>query len=280
MSSTVKKVVQCVGNGVHSGEQMIMTLRPAPQGTGRVFRRVDLEGNPEILADVEQVVDTKFNTTLGNAHGVTVRTVEHLLAAVSACQITDLYMDLEGPEVPILDGSAACFIELLNEAGCSPLEKRERLPLSVSYPLTVETDYGAKITVEPSAKFSIEVTVDFKGRDGLPQSFYQTDDVYKDFAMNIARARTFGFFEDAEKMWAAGLAKGSSLENTVVFKEGGVLNDDGQRFENECARHKALDIVGDLALLNKPLAFHLTAYNPGHHLTYLLMKKLRDLGKF
>ncbi len=275
MCFVLKKSASCSGVGVHSGSRIQLTFHPAPAGVGRVFRRTDLSENNVIEAKLEHVVDTKFNTSLGNEEGVRVSTVEHVLAALSTAGVSDVYIDVDGPEMPIMDGSAAPFLELVRAAGVEDASHTKET-LVLTQPLSIQTDYGAHMTLEPCDVFSIDVTQDFKGREGVEAQRSVIEDVYHHFASDISKARTFGFYEDAEKMWAAGLSKGASLDNTVVIQEGAVMNEDGVRFDNECARHKILDVVGDFSLLGWPLKLYCKTYNPGHHLNYLMMKKVLD----
>lgn len=274
MSFTVEKSVSCVGVGVHSDATITLTLHPAPSGTGLVFRRVDLPETMNVLAHVESVVSTQFHTTLGCAGKPLVSTVEHLMAALHVLAVSDVYLDLDGPEMPILDGSAAPFVDLIVSAGLKKIEPLKTLKLTKQ--LSLKTDYGAWMELVPHDSFAMEIEQDFKGREGLPPQTLVIDDVYAHFSEQIASARTFGFYEDAEKMWAAGLAKGASLDNTVVVKDGQVMNEEGVRFEDECVRHKVLDCVGDFALLGRPVRFLCKAYNPGHTVNYLMMKKLLE----
>ena len=275
MSSTLKSSVHCSGVGVHSGKSLNLKLCPASKGTGYVFERVDLEG-PErfIPATFQNITSSKFNTQVG-VEDVVVSTVEHVLAALTACHVTDVLIQINGPEMPVMDGSSESFVKMIQKGGLEQIAKTRPF-LILDEGLFVEMDYGASIKLMPASFFSIQVDQDFKGREGIQNQSFNVENVYRSFADQIARARTFGFYQDAEKMWAAGLSKGASLENTVVVKEGAVMNEKGLRFDNECARHKALDIIGDFALLGYGLQLACYAQNPGHELNAMVMKALLE----
>lgn len=275
MSYTLQSSVHCSGIGVHSGQSLNLRLCPAPKATGYVFERVDLEG-PErfIPATFQNITSSKFNTQVG-VEDVVVSTVEHVLAALTACHITDAIIQIDGTEMPVMDGSSIPFIDMIQEGGIAKISETRPF-LILDEGIFVETSYGASIKLIPASYFSIQVDQDFKGREGIENQSFKIEDVYFSFADQIARARTFGFYQDAEKMWAAGLSKGASLDNTVVVKEGAVMNEKGLRFDNECARHKALDIIGDFALLGYGLQLACHAQNPGHELNAMVMKALLE----
>jgi UDP-3-0-acyl N-acetylglucosamine deacetylase len=246
---TLSRSVTCQGKGVHSGAPVTLTLSPAPSGTGILFIRTDLK-NAEIKASWETVVDTRFCTTIGNSEGITVSTIEHLMAALAAYGIDDLRVKLDGPELPIMDGSASFFIQLLESGG---LKKQwgSRKIIRVLKPITVQEE-GRSASLSPASSYKIEVEFDFAGRTALRRQHMVFRPFKDSFAKDIAAARTFGLLEDAQKIWDMGLAKGASLENTLVYEGIQVLNEEGSRYPDECVRHKVLDVMGDLHLAGGP----------------------------
>ena len=259
---TLARPVTVSGIGLHTGESATLTFRPDEEGPGIRFRRVDLEGAPEIPADLDHVSGTELGTTLEAPCGASVRTVEHAMAALAAAGISRVVAEINGPEPPILDGSFEGYFAPLREAGTVELDGR--LPvLAPARPLVIDADNGAQSYVAtPHAFFRISATIEFDhpaiGRQYGSFSFREDG-----FASEISRARTFGFEAEAEALRARGLACGASLDNTVVLGDEGVLND-GLRFPDEFLRHKVGDIVGDLALLGARLDVHLVAERPSH----------------
>jgi UDP-3-O-[3-hydroxymyristoyl] N-acetylglucosamine deacetylase len=265
---TVAKRVSCKGVGLHSGRPATLSLAPAAPDTGIKFVRRDL--GTEIPARADLVVDTLLSTSLG-IDGVRIATVEHVLAALTGMGIDNCRVEVDGPEVPILDGSAAPFVYLVREAGVR-LQRAGKRFMLLEEP--VEVRDGDKIArVDPAQEMSIRFTVDF----GHPLITDQTFEfVFSDrrFARDVAPARTFCFIRDIERMKAAGLAQGGSLENAIVVDEFSILNPDGLRFPDEFARHKVLDAVGDLTLLGMPLIASFTAYKSGHAVNQALVRKV------
>jgi UDP-3-O-[3-hydroxymyristoyl] N-acetylglucosamine deacetylase len=265
---TVAKRVACTGVGLHSGKPATLTLAPAPADSGITFVRMDL--GVELPARSERVVDTTLSTSLGN--GIArIATVEHVMAALHGMGIDNCRVEVDGPEVPILDGSAAPFVCLIQEAGV------RLLPLGKRYIVLerpVEIRDGDKVArLEPADGFSIDFTADFAHPLITNQSFrVALSD--RTFEREVARARTFCFLRDIERMQAMGLARGGSLENAIVVDEFSILNPEGLRFSDEFARHKVLDAVGDLALLGLPVVAHLTAVKSGHALNQALVRKV------
>ncbi len=259
---TLEQPVTLAGIGVHSGESSSLTFQPDPQGPGIRFRRVDLKGSPEIPADLDHVAGTELGTTLAASSGESVRTVEHVMAALSATGITRTIVDLDGPEPPILDGSFQEYVDALERAGTVELD--DNLPaLRLSTPVTIDDGTGsARYVATPSETFQVSATIEFDHPAiGRQYGSFPLDD--GEFASEIAPARTFGFESEAETLRARGLACGASLENTVVLNDTGILND-GLRFPDEFLRHKVGDIVGDLALLGARLDTHVIAERPSH----------------
>jgi UDP-3-O-[3-hydroxymyristoyl] N-acetylglucosamine deacetylase len=266
---TLKRAVGCTGIGLHSGKPVRLELKPAPAGRGILFRRVDC--GVEIPATLEHLARLDHATTLSR-QGASIETVEHLLSALHGLGVDDAIIEVDGPEVPILDGSAAPFVILVHEAGLRPLPV-QRQYLKVLEPLEVVR--GSKsVRLLPSDHFRVSYTIGFDHPLLRHQaaSFRLTAE---SFAEQIAPARTFGFLREVEMLRKGGLALGGSLDNAIVIGETGVLNNK-LRFEDECVRHKILDAIGDLALLGHPLLGHLEATKAGHALHAALALKLRE----
>ena len=269
---TLKEVISCAGVGLHSGKKVAMTLCPAEPGTGIVFHRTDLPNGPiRIPALWDRVVDTQLCTVLGNDDGVTVGTVEHLMAAIAGAGVDNVIVELNGPEVPIMDGSAAPFQFLLD---CTGLIEQDapRMAIEVLKPVSVGDDERSA-SLTPADSFSASFQIDFENPLIGRQKFF-FDAVDGAFQREIARARTFGFASEVAQLQAMGLAKGGSLENAVVLTGDRVLNEDGLRFEDEFVRHKVLDSVGDLYLAGGPLLAQFHGFRSGHGLNNDLLKRL------
>ncbi|MGA7878265.1 MAG: UDP-3-O-acyl-N-acetylglucosamine deacetylase [Desulfoferrobacter sp.] len=267
---TIKREVWCRGVGLHSGTKVSMKLKPAPPNYGYRFCRVDIPDYPIITAHHHQVVDTLFATTIG-FNGVVVSTVEHLLATFFGSRIDNVIVELDGPEVPIFDGSAATYLQLLERAGLQE-QSAPRNYLKIERPILVK-EGDSFIKASPADCFRVHYLIDFShplvGRQEYSWSFSE-----KSFAREIAKARTFGFFKDVQKLQGMGLARGGSLDNAIVFDEHRILNNDGFRYNNECVRHKILDFMGDLALAGMPLVGHFQAYKAGHALHNRFLRQL------
>jgi UDP-3-O-[3-hydroxymyristoyl] N-acetylglucosamine deacetylase len=265
---TVAKRVTCTGVGLHSGKPAALTLAPAPVDAGITFVRMDL--GVEIPARNEHVVDTMLSTSIA-VNGARVATVEHVMAALSGMGIDNCRVEVDGPEIPILDGSAAPFVCLVQEAGVQ-VQRAGKRYLVIDQP--VEIRDGDKLArLEPSDAFAVSFTADFDHPLITNQSFRV---VLSDraFDREVARARTFCFRRDIEKMQSMGLAKGGSLENAIVVDQFSIMNPEGLRFPDEFARHKVLDAIGDLALLGMPVLGELTAVKSGHAMNQALVKKV------
>jgi UDP-3-O-[3-hydroxymyristoyl] N-acetylglucosamine deacetylase len=263
---TLRRQVSCAGIGLHSGTKVSLTLKPASAGTGIVFRRVDL--GIDIPASVELVKSLHYATVLGH-QGATVETVEHLLAALVSAGIDNVVIELSQREVPIMDGSSAPFLYLIQEAGVKRLSAARRY-LKVLRPVSV--GQGDKhIAIYPSDHFKVSYTISFD-HPLLRHQSRTTRITEQSFADDIASARTFGFLKEVEWMRQQGLALGGSLENAIVIGDTGVLN--ALRFEDEFVRHKILDAVGDLALLGRPVLGHVVAHRAGHALHTTLASQL------
>ncbi len=267
---TVQRTVTCTGVGLHSGQPVTLKMVPAPVNHGLVFVRVDLPEKPTIPVRSDLVVDTSLATTLGIGKA-RVATVEHLLAALSGLGIDNLRLELDGPEVPIMDGSAAPFAEAISQAGIRLQDETKRF-LVIKRTVTV-TDGDKFATFSPARRFRIDCTIDFKHPLISDQTFtLEFSD--RSFVRDVASARTFGFLRDVEKLQKLGLAQGGSLSNAVVVDDFAILNPEGLRFPDEFVRHKILDALGDVSLLGAPVIGALTAFKTGHALNQKLVAKV------
>lgn len=269
---TLRSAIHCSGIGLHSGRDITLTLRPAPVDSGIRFVRTDVAAaDPFIPAKWDYVVDTTLCTVVANRAGIRVGTVEHLMAALRGCAIDNAVVELDGPEVPIMDGSAEPFVFLIDSAGCT-VQSAQRRVLRVLKPVTVaEGDRSASLSPAPGSSFSFEI--DFSagavssqaGRVRLVNGAFKSD---------LARARTFGFLDQVDALRARGFALGGSLDNAIVVDGDRVLNEDGLRFEDEFVRHKILDSIGDLYLAGAPLVGHFHGCRSGHELNNRLLHTL------
>src|SRR5262249_49157146 len=241
---TLEQPVTTRGVGLHTGAQVTLTLRPAPADHGIVLHRVDLPGSPGIAAVARNVVETPLATNLGNAEAQ-VRTVEHLLAALSGLGIDNLRVEVDGPEVPILDGSAGPFLYLVRSAGIRILEAPKSFVV-IRRPVVLR-DGDREASLSPCDRLRIDCGIDFP-HPPVPGQALSVEFSSSTFTRELARARTFGFLKDVEAMKSAGLARGGSLENAIVVDEFSILNPEGLRYPDEFVRHKTLDALGDLAL--------------------------------
>jgi UDP-3-O-[3-hydroxymyristoyl] N-acetylglucosamine deacetylase len=271
--TTLKEDISCVGIGLHSGRKVKMTLKPAAADSGIVFRRVDRDGL-EIPARAENLSCINYATCLAH-RGVRVETVEHLLAALSALSVDNVVVELDAAEVPIMDGSAAPFIYLIHEAGIRRLG-REKMVIKITRPITVARTQGGadkqQVSVYPADSLKVSYTISFD--HPLLRHQQRTVEINESaFSDEVAPARTFGFLKEVEQLRQSGLALGGSLDNAVVVGETGVLNNP-LRFPDEFVRHKILDVVGDLALLGRPLLGHVVAVRAGHQLHTELVRRI------
>lgn len=269
---TLREAVGRRGVALHAGRECALTLRPAPPDHGVVFRRTDVSGaDPSIPARWDRVAETRLCTTLGNEAGVAVSTVEHLMAALAGCGVDNALVEVEGPELPILDGSAAPFVAMIREAGVA-VQPAPRHAIEVLRPVRVE-DGSASLSVEPAPHFSIDFGIEFAspaiGRSRL--DIRLANGAFNEW---IGPARTFGLLEEVEGMRAAGFGLGGSVENAIVIDGGRVVNEGGLRFDDEFVRHKILDCVGDLYLAGAPLLGRVTARKSGHALNNRLLREL------
>ena len=269
---TLKNVISATGVGLHTGEKVYMTLRPAAVDTGIVFRRVDLPQVVDIKATPYAVGDTRLSSCL-QQDGVSVGTVEHLMSALSGLGVDNAYIDLSAPEVPIMDGSAGPFVFLLQSAGIEEQNAAKRF-IRILKPVEVR-DGDKWERLEPYNGFKIDLAIEFnhpvfeRTRQTVRIDFSSTS-----FIKEVSRARTFGFMQDVESMRSQGLALGGSLDNAIVMDEYRILNNDGLRYDDEFVKHKALDAIGDLYLLGHPLIGAFSGFKSGHALNNQLLRAL------
>ena len=269
---TLKNSIRATGVGLHTGDKVYMTLRPAAANTGIVFRRVDLEEPVNVVADAQKVGETQLGTTLVQ-DGVRIATVEHLLSAMAGLGIDNVMVELSAAEVPIMDGSAGPFVFLLQSAGIEELNVPKRF-VRIIKPIRVEADEKWAEFV-PFDGFKVDFEIEFdhpvfkKHTKSASMDFSTTS-----FLREVSRARTFGFLRDLEIMRSRNLALGGSLDNAIVVDDYRVLNEDGLRYEDEFVRHKILDAIGDLYLLGHPLIGAFRAYKSGHALNNNLLRTL------
>lgn len=269
--STLKSAIDCVGVGLHSGARIRMVLQPAPADSGIRFRRTDLAGAPEIPALWSNVVDTRMCSRIAIEDGASVATIEHLMAALAGLGIDNCLIDIDGPEVPVMDGSAAPFVFLIDCAGIAG-QSAPRRAIRVLSPVSVARG-DARVTIEPANGLSIACTIDFPSAAIARQELALGIDPAV-FRAEIARARTFGFAADVDRLRAAGLARGGSLENAVVVDGDRVLNAEGLRFGDEFVRHKILDALGDFHLAGGPVLGLVRSDRGGHELNNLALRAL------
>jgi len=273
---TLQSLTKAVGVGLHSGQRVELTLRPAQPDTGIVFRRVDLPQPVDIPITATAVTDTRLASTISNG-GAKVFTVEHLMSACAGLGIDNLYIDITAEEVPILDGSASSFVFLLQSAGIVEQNTPKRF-IRVLKTVEVREGEGANVKwarLDPHHGYKLSFEIDFRhpAVDSTGQSvvFDMDTDVY---TRDIARARTFGFTRDVEMLRANGLALGGGLDNAIVMDDYKVLNSDGLRYDDEFVKHKILDAMGDLYLIGKPLLASYVAFRSGHAMNNLLLREL------
>jgi UDP-3-O-[3-hydroxymyristoyl] N-acetylglucosamine deacetylase len=271
---TLKTTIRSTGVGLHTGARVELTLRPAPVDTGIVFHRTDLATPVALPAEAHQVGDTRLSSTL-KVDGTAISTVEHIMSALAGLGIDNLHVDVAGPEIPIMDGSAGPFVFLLNSAGIVEQDAPKHYLRVVQ---SVEVRDGDKwARFDPFNGFKLDFTIDFPHPVfGSENRHVVIDFAEHSYVKEVARARTFGFMQDVEAMRAAGLGLGGSLQNAIVLDEVKVLNSEGLRYDNEFVRHKVLDAIGDLYLLGHPLIGQYTAYKSGHALNNALARALLD----
>jgi UDP-3-O-[3-hydroxymyristoyl] N-acetylglucosamine deacetylase len=275
---TLKTLTRAVGVGLHSGQRVELTLRPAQPDTGIVFRRIDLPQPVDIPISAQAVTDTRMASTISNG-GAKVHTVEHLMSACSGLGIDNLYIDITGEEVPILDGSSASFVFLLQSAGIE-LQNAPRRFIRITDTVEVSEGSGDALKwarLAPYHGYKLSFEIDFAHRvvDSTGQRV-EFDLSFGSYMRDIARARTFGFTKDVEMMRANGLGLGGGLDNVIVMDDYRVLNSEGLRYDDEFVKHKILDAMGDLYLLGKPLLAEYSAFRSGHALNNKLLRALLE----
>ncbi len=269
---TLKNIIRATGIGLHTGEKVYLTLRPAAVDTGIVFRRVDLDEPVEIAATPDNVGDTRLSTTLIH-NNVRVSTVEHLLSAMAGLGIDNAYIDVSAPEVPIMDGSAGPFVFLIQSAG---IEEQNAAKRFIRIKKTVIVEDGDKwARFDPFEGFKVSFNIDFQHPVFQSQSQTTTVDFSStSFVKEVSRARTFGFMRDIERLRENNLVLGGSLDNAIVMDDYRVLNEDGLRYRDEFVKHKVLDAIGDLYLLGCSLIGEFSGYKSGHELNNRLLRTL------
>ncbi len=269
---TLKNVIRATGVGLHTGDKVYLTLRPAPVDAGIIFRRVDMDPPVEVKAKAENVGDTTLSSTLIDGD-VRISTVEHLLSALAGLGIDNAYVDLSAAEVPIMDGSAGPFVFLIQSAGIIEQEAPKRFIRIKNAVLVEEDDKWVKF--EPFNGFKVSLSIDFdhpvfKGRSQISEMDFSTTS----FVKEVSRARTFGFMSQLEVLQANNLALGGSLDNAIVVDDFRILNEDGLRYDDEFVKHKVLDAIGDLYLLGHSLIGAFSGYKSGHGLNNRLLRAL------
>ncbi|MDX1589412.1 MAG: UDP-3-O-acyl-N-acetylglucosamine deacetylase [Oleiphilaceae bacterium] len=269
---TLKNTIRATGVGLHSGEKVFLTLKPAPVDSGIVFRRTDLDPVFEMRARAEDVGETMLSTTMVK-DGVRVATIEHLMSAMAGLGIDNCYVELSAAEVPIMDGSAGPFVFLLQSAGIAEQEAPKQF-IRIKRPVTVEEE-GKKATFLPFEGFKVSFTIDFDHPVFVGRSQHASVDFSStSFVKEVSRARTFGFMRDIEALRSMNLALGGSVDNAIVVDDYKILNEDGLRYDDEFVKHKVLDAIGDLYLLGNSLIGEFQGYKSGHDLNNKLLRQL------
>ncbi|MCK5721604.1 MAG: UDP-3-O-acyl-N-acetylglucosamine deacetylase [Gammaproteobacteria bacterium] len=273
---TLMNEVGCTGIGLHTGEKVKINLRPAPANSGIKFVRTDLKGRPEVEVRFDNVFDTTLATTIGT-NGCKVSTIEHLMAAFFGLGIDNAVVELDGPEVPIMDGSAAPFVFLI-KSGDIREQKSPKQFIVIKKPFKVD-DGNRSVCIYPSKELKITYMIDFQ-HPLLRNQEYELTFSGRDFVREISTARTFGFLKDVETLKKNGLARGGSLDNAVVIDDFRIINEDGLRFDDEFVRHKILDFIGDISIVGSPIIGHFVVKKSGHFLNQHMLKKLMEAKKY
>ena len=266
---TVAQEISCMGIGLHSGKKAKLIVKPAPPNSGISFERVDISPGCSVKASFDNVVETNMATTIG-FNGYSISTIEHLMAAFFGMGIDNALVQIDGEEVPIMDGSSAPFVFLLENAGVTIQDNSKRF-LLVKKPVKVK-DGNRSVHLYPSNELKITYKIDFD-HPLIKDQAYEISFSQSSFIQDISRARTFGFLKDVQTLKNNGLARGGSLDNAIVMDEFRVLNENGLRYKNEFVRHKILDFIGDLAILGGVLIGHFVVERSGHSLNQKLLKK-------
>lgn len=269
---TLSNPISCTGVGLHTGKPVTLTLRPAPADTGIVFVNRNGHAGATLAASVDHLVATELCTAI-SGNGFQVKTIEHVLAALAGLNVDNAFVDIDAAEAPVMDGSSAPFVQLIQSAGVVS-QNRRRSFLKITRPLEI-VDGSRRIRIEPSSTPRITYTIQYDHPLIRTQTYAYEHSTYA-FETEIAGARTFGFLQEVEALWSRGLGRGGNLENTVVLSEDGILNESGLRFSDEFVRHKVLDLIGDFSLLGLPFIGHLIADRSGHALHTRLVKQILD----
>ncbi|MDQ1237733.1 MAG: UDP-3-O-acyl-N-acetylglucosamine deacetylase [Wigglesworthia glossinidia] len=271
--STLKKSIQCKGIGLHSGKIITLTLRPAPENTGIIYRRIDLVPPVELASHIDMIKNTNFCTSLENKNGIKISTIEHLSAALSGLWIDNIVVELTGSEIPIMDGSAWPFVNLILRAGVKKLAYEKKF-IHIKQLVRVEKE-DKWIEAVPHDNFTLDVTIDFDHPviASTLQSYFFSFSI-ENFIKNISRARTFGFLKDIDILRSQKLALGCNYNCAIVIGKNSILNPNGLRFSNEFVRHKILDAIGDFFIPGHNFIGAFKSFKPGHTMHYLLLKKI------
>jgi UDP-3-O-[3-hydroxymyristoyl] N-acetylglucosamine deacetylase len=267
---TLLKAVSCAGVGLHSGLPVTLTLKPAPTNTGVVFINRNGKNGASLAASIEHVVPTELCTAIGG-NGFQVKTIEHVLSALAGLDVDNVYVELDAGEAPVMDGSAAHFVRLIRSAGVVPQNRRQPY-LKITRPIEV-VDGTRRVRIEPSSTTRVTYSIHYDHPLIQTQTFIYEHSAHA-FEREIADARTFGFLQEVEALWARGLGQGGNLDNTIVLSHDGILNESGLRFANEFVRHKILDLIGDFSLLGVPFIGHLIAERSGHAIHTRLVQQI------
>lgn len=257
---TLENAVSCTGVGLHSGQPVTLTLKPAQANTGVVFVNRNGKNGASLAASIKHVVPTELCTAI-SGNGFQVKTIEHILAALAGLDIDNAYVELDAGEAPAMDGSSAHFVRLIRSAGIVSQNRRQPY-LKITRPLEV-VDGARRARIEPSSTTTITYSIHYNHPLIQTQTYFYEHSAHA-FEREIADARTFGFLQEVEALWARGLGQGGNLDNTIVLSQDGILNESGLRFANEFVRHKILDLIGDFSLLGVPFIGHLIADRSGH----------------
>lgn len=272
MQNTIKTSVSLSGVGLHSGKDIHLSLHPAVENTGIVFIRTDIEDKNNVIpAQWNKVVDTQLCSVIANEDGVSIGTIEHLMSALRGLNIDNVSIELDGAEVPVMDGSAMPFVELIEDAGIEA-QSAPRKIIRILKDITVEKD-GKRVTLSPADGYVFGGQIEFDHPDIGAQD-YEVQLLNGNFRHDIAEARTFGFLKEVEWMRSQGLALGGSLDNAIVLNDDGVMNPNGLRFNDEFIRHKLLDAIGDLYLAGAPIMGAYDGYKAGHEMNNLILHAL------
>jgi len=269
---TLAAAVTCSGVGLHSGQPVTITLRPAPPDTGVVFVNQTDHATASLQASIEHCVPTELCTAI-NGNGFHVKTIEHVLSALAGLEVDNVYIDVTGNEIPVMDGSAAPFVRLIQATGVVAQDRKQPF-LKIMAPIEV-SEGSKRIRIEPAATSRITYTIHYD-HPLISTQTYAFECSPHAFETQIAEARTFGFLHEVQALWARGLGKGGTLDNTVVLSKDGVVNESGLRFLNEFVRHKILDLVGDFSLLGTSFIGHIIAERSGHALHTRLVQQILE----